>query len=131
MAHDQGAEDEKENLKPSETLRMVTGKDLKTILGARAQASEDRTEINKNVRAKITEVLGDKKFLDRKMLSCIEFLYNLEDDEDVAYHLDNLLYMLDVSGIDARAKKTNPKLGLTDERKGRGGETATPLRSVN
>ena len=116
-------EDGTESVKASEVLRPVGAPALKAILKARDDASEGRSQINSDLRTFISERLGEKVYLDRAMLPVVEKLWRMEDDEKVAYHLDNLLHMLDVSGVNARAEKV-ARLPLDDKKR-----SAAPPRS--
>lgn len=98
------AEDSTENVTAEEVKRPISGGKLKEVLKARRQAREDRKSINDNLATKVGEVVGDKLYLDRVMFPVVEKLFNMKD-ERLAYHLDNLMHMLDVSGISDRAKK--------------------------
>jgi hypothetical protein len=108
--------DTTETVKSSEVLRPVNAKMIKDILSKRDEASESRSEINKDVRTYISERLGEKVYLDRAMLPVVEKLWRMDDDAKVAYHLDNLLHMLDVAGINARAEKV-ARLPLGDKKR--------------
>lgn len=114
--HDTEVEGENENVKPSEILRPVAAKAIKDILNKRLEASESRSDINKDVRTFISKRLGEKVYLDRAMLPVVEKLFRMEDDAKVAYHLDNLQHMLDVAGINARAEKV-ARLPLGDKKR--------------
>ncbi len=114
--HGTETEAETETVRPSEILRPVAAKALKDILNKRLEASESRSEINSDVRTYISERLGEKVYLDRVMLPVVEKLFRMEDDAKVAYHLDNLLHMLDVAGINARAEKV-ARLPLGDKKR--------------
>lgn len=109
-------EDGTENVKASEVLRPVNAPALKAILKARDDASENRSQVNKDLRDFISDRLGEKVYLDRAMLPVVEKLWRMEDDEKVAYHLDNLLHMLDISGVNARAEKV-ARLPLDDKKR--------------
>lgn len=109
-------EDDTETVPQSEILRPVNAPALKAILKERESASANRTDINKKLRDFIRDRLGDKVYLDRIMLGVVEKLWRMEDDAKVAYHLDNLLHMLDVSGVNARAEKV-ARLPLGDRKR--------------
>lgn len=111
-------DDGTENATSEEVIKPISGGKLKEVLRVRRTAREQRQEINKSVSEQISELVGDKN-LDRVMLPTVEKLFNMKD-ERLALHLDNLLYMLDASGITARADKV-AKLPLSDTRKGASG----------
>ena len=104
MAKNGGSEDGTEHTTAEEVLKPLNDTRMKEILKARRTARDDRKHINTELAKKISEVVGDKFYLDRTMLPTVEKLFNMKD-ERLAYHLDNLLFMLDVSGISDRAKK--------------------------
>lgn len=111
-------EDQTEGVTAEEVVKPISGGKLKEVLKVRRQAREQRQEINKSVSEQISELVGDKN-LDRVMLPTVEKLFNMKD-ERLALHLDNLLFMLDASGVTARADKV-AKLPLSDTRKAPGG----------
>lgn len=107
------AEDSTENVTAEEVKRPISSGKLKEVLKARRQAREDRKSINDNLAAKVGEVVGDKLYLDRVMFPVVEKLFNMKD-ERLAYHYDNLMHMLDISGINDRAAKVG-RLPITNE----------------
>lgn len=115
--HDTEAEhDGTEAARTTEILRPIAGPALKRILGHRETATEKRQKVNKELLKLVGDEVGDKMYFDRVMLPAIEKLYGMEDDEVMAYHLDNLLHMLDTSGINARAGKV-ARLPLGDKKR--------------
>lgn len=118
------SEDGTEKVTAEETLKPISGNKLKQILKVRRDARDDRKGINENVAAKISEIVGDR-YLDKTVLPVVEKLANMKD-ERLAYHLDNLLFYLDASGVSDRAKKVG-RLPL-EENNGEEGGNVRHLR---
>ena len=92
-----------EGVEAKEVVKPVSGATMKKIFAVQNAAAEDRKKINEDVHDKIADLVGDRA-LDKLVAGFLRKLHNIKN-ERLAYHYDNLMYGLEATGIEARAKK--------------------------
>jgi hypothetical protein len=108
------SEDGTEQVTSGETEKVISGPKLKRLLKNQRTGQDDMDSIRGRMGSEIALAV-EKDNLDKKMFGWIKQLDRMSP-EKLAYHLPNLLYMLDVSGINDRAEEA-PKMPLNDAEK--------------
>lgn len=102
-----------EGVEAGEVVQMITGKQLKTLLKSGKSKQADIDELNESISTLKGEISAEvkkavsKNHLDVTMFKIVKKL-DAMTDEQLGYHVPNLLYMLDESGITARAQSAPP-----------------------
>jgi hypothetical protein len=95
-----------------EVVQQIAERTLKALLKSQAKLQGDIDEIQESLSSLKTEMGNEvkkakAKHLDIEMFKIIKKLHKMSD-EKLGYHLPNLLYMLDASGITERAQNAPP-----------------------
>jgi len=119
------SEDRTEDATGSEVTKMISGTKLKKLLRDQRTGQDSMDEIRGTMGNAVKQVV-EKDNLDKKMFGWVKQLDRMTP-EKLAYHLPNFLYMLDASGLSARAEDAK-KLPLGDEEESEGhGRKITPF----
>ena len=121
-----------EQVPGSEVEKMISASKLKKLLKEQRAGQIDMDEIRGSMGSAIATAV-EKDNLDKKMFGWLKQLDRMTP-EKLAYHLPNLFYMIDASGIGDRAQQAQ-KLALEqpdddeDEDKPPRARNVTPMRA--
>ena len=126
--------DSTEQVSGSEVEKMISASKLKKLLKEQRAGQNDMDEIRGSMGNAIATAV-EKDNLDKKMFGWLKQLDRMTP-EKLAYHLPNLFYMIDASGIGDRAQQAQ-KLALEqpdededkDEDKPPRARNVTPMRA--
>src|SRR5271156_2813456 len=106
-------EDQTERAKSSDVTKLISAGLLRRLLKSQ-DGQQDQLDSLKESASTIKSAMGEdiKKYqtkhsLDKAMFAFVRKLYKMSD-ERLAYHLPNLTYYLEASGIDERARNAPP-----------------------